>query len=161
MKQPMTSARFILALVMSLLGAALLSACASRPLASVEQDEQAKAFRPHAEAATIYVYRSRLNDVDHNTILYMNGRLIGRTMPGGFFRIDTLPGLHVLHGTGIDLGEFRVDARAGRVYFVSLQVLAGHSKFAVVPEDVAQERLRACCALLDNWASTHGPLSVR
>jgi hypothetical protein len=139
----------------------LISACASTPHASPDRDALAKEFLTHPDAATIYVYRSPFNDQDFNSVLFMNGRLVGKTVPAGFFRIDTVPGVHVLHGTGIDLGQFAVHARAGQVYFVALDVLAGQSNFRIVPDYIAQARVRACCALLENWMPATGPILVR
>src|SRR5687768_17164238 len=124
--------------------ALLVAACTSTPQATPERDAQAKEFLTHPGAATIYVYRSPFNHLADDSVLYMDGRLIGRTLPGAYFRIDAVPGRHVLHGTGVDLGEYSVDARPGQVYFVSVEVTGGHSRFELVPTPVAQERVRAC-----------------
>lgn len=129
----------------------LLAACASTPEASPEKDAQAKEFLTHPNAAAIYVYRSPFNHLDSDTNLYVDGRLIGSTRPGAYFRIDAVPGRHVLHGNGIDLGRIELDARPGKLYFVSLAAIGGHSRFELVPETVAQQQVRSCCALLENW----------
>jgi hypothetical protein len=129
--------------------AALLGACALTPNATREADTAAKQFAVIPDATAIYVYRSPYNDLDANTILYLDGRLIGQTRAGMYFRLATVPGRHVLHGTGIDLGEFELDTRRGRVYVVEHEVIGGQSRFRVVPEEVGQERVRACCALLE------------
>jgi hypothetical protein len=129
----------------------LLGGCALTPQASPEADAAAKAFVGHPEAAIIYVYRSAFNHLDANTILYLDGRLIGQTRAGTYFRLDAVPGRHVLHGTGIDLGEFELDARRGRLYFVDHEVIGGQSRFRLIPAEVGQQRVRACCALLETW----------
>lgn len=139
-------------------GAILLAGCTSTPQASPAEDAAAKAFETHPSASTIYVYRSPFNYYDYDSVLYINGRLVGRTLPGAYFRIDTVPGRHVLHGTGVDIGQITIDTRAGEIYFVSLDVLAGHSRFQLVPDRVAERRIRACCALLENWAPGQRPL---
>jgi hypothetical protein len=144
-------------LVIALL-ALVVAACTSTPQASPERDAQAKEFLAHPGAATIYVYRSPFNHLADDSVLYIDGRLIGRTLPGAYFRIDTVPGRHVLHGTGQDLGEYSIDARPGQVYFVSVEVTAGHSRYELVPSHTAQERVRACCALMENWAPGQRPL---
>ena len=46
----------------------------------------------------------------------MDGRLIGATLPGTFFRINAVPGHHVLHGTGVDVGSIALDTMAGELY---------------------------------------------
>lgn len=136
---------------------ALLSACTSTPEASVERDAEAKQFLTHPSAATIYVYRSPHNRLDADSVLYIDGRLLGSTLPGTYFRIDTVPGHHVLHGIAIDAGQLVLDVRPGQTYFVSLDVIAGHSRFAFVPAQVGRERVLACCALLENWGPGQRP----
>src|SRR2546430_16889881 len=89
----------------ALISALLLAGCTSTPQASREHDAEAKAFQTHPSASTVYVYRSPFNYYDYDSVLYINGRLVGRTLPGAYFRIDTVPGRHVLHGTGIDIGQ--------------------------------------------------------
>ena len=153
--------RLFRTLVRALCGAALAAivlGCASTPQATPERDAEAKEFRTHPDAATIYVYRSPFNHYESDSVLYIDGRLIGATLPGAYFRIDTVPGRHVLHGTGVDTGQIAVDARPGEIYFVSLDVLAGHSFFQRVPERVGAQRVRACCAMLESWAPHQRPL---
>jgi hypothetical protein len=139
----------------------LVAGCASTPEAAPQQDALAKEFLTHPNAATIYVYRSEFNHYDTDSVLYLDGRLIGATLPGAYFRLDTNPGKHVLHGTGIDMGQITLETRAGEIYFVSLDVNGGHSNFRHVAEPVGRERVRACCALLENWAPGQRPFILR
>jgi hypothetical protein len=148
-------------LAVALAALLLIAGCASTPQASPQQDALAKEFITHPNASTIYVYRSEFNHFDTDTALYLDGRLIGATLPGAYFRIDTVPGRHVLHGTGIDVGQFELNTRPGEVYFVSLDVLGAHSNFRLVPDQVGRERVRACCALLENWAPGQRPFVLR
>lgn len=145
-------------IVFALAAALLIAGCTSTPQASLDRDAHAKEFVTHPSASTIYVYRSPFNYYEYDSVLYINGRLIGSTLPGAYFRIDTVPGRHVLHGTGIDIGKLSLDTRPGEIYFVALDVLAGHSRFQLVSDDVGQERVRACCALLENWGPRQRPL---
>jgi len=132
------------------LAAALLSAgCLFRPLASTEEDERAKAFVTHPSAASIYVYRSRFNHLAPDSVLYLDGRMIGMTQPGSCYRLDTTPGVHTVHGTGSDSGEMMVTARPGQLYFVSMEVIGGHSRFTLVAEETGREQLRGCCVMLE------------
>jgi hypothetical protein len=135
----------------------LLAACASTPEASLERDAEAKQFLTHPNAATIYVYRSPHNRIDSDSVLYVDGRLLGSTLPGTYFRIDTVPGRHVLHGIALDAGQLELEVRPGQTYFVALDVIGGHSRFTYVPEQVGRERVRACCALLENWGPGQRP----
>ena len=140
---------------------ALLAACTSTPEASPQSDVLAKEFLTHPNASTIYVYRSPFNHYATDSVLFMDGRVIGTTIPGTYFRLDTTPGRHILHGTGVDLGQIELETRAGELYFVSLEVIAGHSNFERVADRTGRERVRACCALLENWAPGQRPFLVR
>ena len=141
-----------------LLALVLVAACTSTPQATREEDARAKEFQTHPSASTIYVYRSPFNYYDADSVLYIDGRLVGSTLPGAYFRIDTVPAKHVLHGTGIDIGQLAIETRPGEIYFVELEVLAGHSNFRLVPERIGRREVRACCALLENWAPGQRPL---
>ncbi len=155
-KQP-RGARELISLVLAAF-LLLLTACASTPQASRERDAEAKQFVTHPGSSTIYVYRSELDRLQDQTVLYLDERLIGSTLPGGYFRIDTVPGRHVLHGIAADTGRIAVDTRPGALYFVEMHVLDEHSYFRLVPEDVGRKRILQCCALLENWAPGQRPL---
>ncbi len=152
------SARTLGLLVAGLL---LIAGCASTPEASPQQDAVAKEFLTHPNAATVYVYRSEFNHYERDSVLYVDGRLIGSTLPGAYFRLDVTPGRHVLHGTGIDIGQIALNTRPGEVYFVSLNVNGGHSQFRAVPDQVGREQVRSCCALLENWAPGQPRFALR
>jgi hypothetical protein len=148
------SADWVAALAVTL----LFAACASTPQASPEADQRAKEFHTHPNASTIYVYRSEFSSFEEDSVLFMNGRIVGATLPGTFFRIDTMPGRHVLHGTGHDLGTIALDTDAGELYFVAMDVIGGHSRFQLVPARVGEARVRDCCAMLERWAPGQRPL---
>ena len=139
-------------------GALLVAGCTATPQASRERDAQAKEFRSHPNASTIYVYRNPFDHLEDLTVLYIDARLVGETLPGAYFRIDTTPGKHVLHGVGIDSGRIALETRAGTLYFVELSVAAGLSTFREVPESIGRKRIAECCALLENWAPGQRPL---
>lgn len=139
--------------------AALLAAgCASTPQASRERDAEAKEFHTHPNAGTVYVYRSAHDRLRDSSVLYLDGRIIGETLPGGYFRVDTTPGRHLLHGIGVDTGRITVETRPGELYFVELRVIEGQSHLRAVPERVGRERIAKCCALLESWAPGQRPL---
>jgi hypothetical protein len=138
--------------------ALLLAGCTSTPQASRERDAQAKEFVSHPNASTIYVYRNPFDQLEDLTVLYIDERLVGETLPGAYFRIDTTPGKHVLHGVGIDSGRIALETRAGTLYFVELSVAARVSTFREVPEALGRKRIVECCALLENWAPGQRPL---
>lgn len=146
------------ALAVSLLA---LAGCASTPQATAERDAEAKRFVARPDAAMIYVYRDDFAPVapaTDNTVLYVNGRLIGATLPKTFFRFDVRAGEHLLHGYGYDQGSLKVDTRSGEIYFVSLQATGGNSRFALVKPETGKRDILRCCALMENWAPGQRPL---
>ncbi len=137
--------------------ALLVGGCASTPEAPRDRDAEAKQFLTHPNASTIYVYRIDVEPTDDHVVLYIDSRLIGETLPRTYFRIDTVPGRHVLHGTAVDLGKLNLETRPGELYFVELTVAAGQSNFRLVPEKIGRKRLLECCVLLENWAPGQRP----
>lgn len=143
-------------------GAAALGivACTSVPEASEARDAEAKQFHTHPNSATIYVYRPELGHRPElaDTVLWMDGRLMGATLSSTFFRLDVRPGKRVLHGDGRDSGRLVLDTSAGELYFVSLKVLDGISHFERVPPETGKRDILRCCAMMENWAPGQRPL---
>jgi hypothetical protein len=133
----------------------VLAGCTWTPYATTETSAAAKQFTANPDAATIYVYRSGYSRPDENSILYMDGLVVGSTRPGTFYRIETVPARHVFHGIGLDPGYAAVDARAGQIYFVRLDVIAGQSQFKLQPQSVGRQQVISCCEMLDTWPWAH------
>ena len=93
-----------------------------------------------------------------DSVLWVDNRLIGSTLPGTYYRVDLRPGRHVLRGDGPDVGRFTLDTRSGGTHLVSLNVRAGTSHFAVVAAEVGKRDLLRCCSLMENWAPGQRPL---
>jgi hypothetical protein len=143
------------------LGIALFVAgCASVPQASAGRDAEAKQFHTHPATAAIYVYRTDFGYMSEpvESTLWIDRRLVGSTLPRTFFRVDARPGRRVLHGDGHDAGEIALDTAAGELYFVSLDVSGGTSRFERVPAERAKREILRCCALMENWAPGQRPL---
>jgi len=140
-----------------------LAGCASTPEATSEQDAEAKQFIALPGAATIYVYRdeTRVDDMDmQDSTLYVDGRLIGATLPGAYFRFQVRAGEHLLHGYGYDQGRLTLETRSGEIYFVSLNVASGTSRYTPVTPETGKRDILRCCALLDNWEPGQRPLRL-
>jgi hypothetical protein len=148
---------------LAILAAAVLAlaSCASTPQATPERDAEAKRFMARPDAATIYVYREDFASAEpatEDTVLYVNDRLIGTAIPMTFFRFDVRAGEHLLHGYGYDQGNLKVDTRSGEIYFVSLKVIGGTSRFTLVKPETGKRDILRCCALMENWAPDQRPL---
>lgn len=144
-----------LSLVTAVLG---IAACASTPQASRERDADAKTFSTQPGASTLYIYRNDFTLPGQDSNLWVDGRLIGATLPRAFFRVNVRPGKHRLNGDGRDTGSLSLETRPGELYFVSLSIINGNSYFAVVKPEAGRETILACCALLENWAPGQRPL---
>jgi hypothetical protein len=135
----------------------VIAGCASTPQAPPDRDAEAKEFLTHPQASTLYVFRNPFNNTE-DSVLYVDRRIIGATLPGAYFRINVVPGRHTLHGSGLDIGELTLETRGGQLYFIELAVIAEHSHFRHVPEALGRKSVIACCALLENWAPGQRPL---
>ena len=154
MRSGTTANPLILLVVLALMSA--LAGCASTPQASAERDADAKRFGSAPATAAVYIYRI---DNDHeNSVLWIDGRLIGSTLPHTFFRVHLEPGRHRLTGYVADNGHMVLETRPGRVYFVELNVVSGQSYFRLVPDQTGQEVVTNCCSLMENWAPGQRPL---
>ena len=139
--------------------ALLLAGCASVPHADPDRDAEAKQYVARPDAATIYVYRPDfVAPRGDESVLYVDGRLIGSTLPGTYFRIDLRAGPHRLHGYGSDQGQLKVESRYGEIVFVSLSVMGNTSRFEVVAPEDAKRAIQRCCVLLETWAPGQRPL---
>lgn len=147
------------AAVIPLLGIAL-GGCASVPEAAPERNAEARRFETRPGAAALYVFRndSPGTPTREDSVLYVDDRLIGATLPGTFFRVDLLPGVHRLQGYGYDQGKLKIRARDGEAYFVALNVINGTSHFDPVAPDAARREIARCCVLMENWQPGQRPL---
>jgi hypothetical protein len=136
----------------------LFAGCASTPEATLERDADAKQFNSHPGNSTVYVYRPDSETPDSDTVLWIDGRLIGATLPKTYFRINLDPGKHKLSGMGHDNGTLNIETRPGELYFVSLYVLGGQSNFWLIPPEIGQKAISRCCSLMENWAPGQRPL---
>lgn len=144
----------VLAVVLNSVG------CTSVPQASRERDAEAQRYITHPQHATLYVYRDDFaGDIRvDNSVLYVDGRIIGATLPGGYFRVDVLPGTRVLHGDGPDTGRITLKTAASGITFVAINVAGGVTHFRQVDPATGKRDIARCCVLLENWAPGQRPL---
>ena len=138
--------------------AAALSGCASTPQATTRRDAEAKQFTARPDNATLYVYRPDRSPGGEDSVLYVDNRLIGSTLPATFFRVELRPGVHLLRGYGHDNGSLKVEARQGEPTFVALTVMDGDSRFSRVDAETGKRDIARCCALMENWTPGQRPL---
>ena len=133
----------LLLLSLLILSTSLLSGCAklgpkfTEPV--VVPDQQ----------AIIYVYRPRWGTTgDEMPGIKMNDTLIANTLPQlGYFPIAVTPGQYTFTPKLFAIYKttpVTVDAKAGQVYYVELQVQIGHLQFALADPDKAKAYMTTC-----------------
>lgn len=137
---------------------AVVAGCASTPQASRERDADARRFASSPASSTLYVYRPDIGNPDWDSVLWIDEKLIGATLPRTFFRINVEPGKHTLRGMGYDNGRLTIETRPGELYFVALSVISGYSLFWQVPPEIGRPAVDRCCTLMENWAPGQRPL---
>ena len=109
------------------LGVALLSGCASVPMASNEKDQALKAFpNPPQDQAGLYIFRdSSLGPALKKTVK-VDGEVIGETAINTYFYRTLTPGEHVL-ATESEFSDntLTLNAEAGKNHFVRQYIKFG------------------------------------
>lgn len=135
---------------------AFLGGCASTPEAPASSDAEAKRFESAVNAAIIYLYRPSAPGGRGASTIWIDGRLIGETLPTTFFRVAVRPGRNLITASGGDSGRLEMNTRADGVYFVEMQVF-GESEsesstvFRGVTPEVGKAAIQRCCMLLETW----------
>lgn len=106
---------------------ALLSGCASVPMASKELDISAKTFKESAkDRAGLYVYRDSFGGKALKKMVSIDGKAIGQTANKVYFYREITPGAHTL-STESEFGDNTLDiqAVAGTNLFVRQYIKIG------------------------------------
>lgn len=103
----------------------LASGCASVQMAPPEMDTSAKTYAVKPTKANIYVYRNEVFGAAIKLPVVLNGRAVGDTASKTFLLLEVDPGSHTLVSKGETDSVLKVDAVAGRNYFVWQEVKMG------------------------------------
>jgi hypothetical protein len=133
-----------------------LAGCAATPLSSAESDADAKRFETAANAAIIYIYRPTGYGGHGVSTIWIDGRLVGETLPGTFFRVPVRPGRNRLTVSGADAGRLEIDTKTEGVYFVETQVSGerqseANTTFRGVAPEIGKAAILGCCRMLEAW----------
>lgn len=105
--------------------ALLLSACASVPMASLEEDSRAKAFTSLPDKATLYIYRHESFGGAIPMTVTVNGKALGQTAAQTYFRLPLSPGKYVIESHAENVSNLAVATEAGKSYYVWQEVKMG------------------------------------
>jgi hypothetical protein len=109
----------------ALAAAVLASGCASVEMASTEMDTSAKTYSVKPNKANIYVYRHEVFGAAIKLPVLLNGRAVGDTASKTYMRLEVDPGNHTIVSKAEKDAVLKVDAAAGRNYFVWQEVKMG------------------------------------
>ena len=135
---------------------AFLGGCAATPGASPASDAEAKRFESAPRAAIIYLYRPAASGGRGPSTVWVDGRLVGQTLPASYFRIAARPGRNLITASAGDAGRLEIDTQADAVYFVEMQVFGeteseSSTVFRGVAPEVGKAAIQRCCTLLETW----------
>jgi hypothetical protein len=137
-----------LAIAGALALAVLASGCASVQMASAEMDTSAKSFAVKPNKANIYVYRNETMGAAIKMPLVLNGRMVGDTASKTFLLLEVDPGGHTLVSKTENDSVLKLDAVAGRNYFVwqevKMGVFAARSQLQLVDEATGKAGVAEC-----------------
>lgn len=135
-------------LVGLLVSTALVTGCASVPMASPERDAQAKAFSIKPDKANIYIYRNESFGAAVKIDVDFDGKPIGQTVAKSYFALEVAPGKHTVLSKAENNEMLDVDAQAGKNYFiwqeVKLGVLFARNKLQFVDEATGKAGVSEC-----------------
>ena len=133
---------------------ALLAACVATPQGPSVQNATDERFEPVPGQAVLYIYRLGLNN--NVLVIQANGRTLGESLPGTYFRVVAPPGEQIVQGVDSDQGKIQLSVPAGGIGYVRNDPYGGlsemQSRFTIIPAGVAQKEILGCCSLLDNYA---------
>lgn len=132
----------------ALLLTALLSGCASVPMASVERDSAAKSFATKPDKANIYVYRNESMGAAIKMPVALNGKLVGDTAAKTYMLLEVPPGNHTLVSKTETDSILSLTAAPGKNYFiwqeVKMGMFAARSSLQLVDEEVGKAGVAEC-----------------
>ena len=103
----------------------LLSACASVPMASLEEDTSAKQFQVSADQSRIYVYRNENFGGAIKIPVTLDGKMMGQTAAKTYFMWNVAPGAHTVSCVGENTTALDVNARPGTSHFIWQEMKMG------------------------------------
>ena len=126
----------------------LASGCASVQMAPAELDTAAKSYVVNPKKANIYVYRNEVMGAAIKMPVLLNGRAVGDTGSKTFLLLEVDPGSHTLTSKTENDSTIKLDAVAGRNYFVWQEVKMGlmmaRSQLQLVDEATGKAGVAEC-----------------
>jgi hypothetical protein len=123
----------------------LLAACALGPAAKPEDDAKARLLQPVPDKAVIYLIRDRGDLYTANVKLTVDGKDMGESWPGTYFRWELPPGEHTIISYTYPPAALTIDTAPGGIYHVWQDINPGHqrehSQLRIVDVTTTQQNL--------------------
>lgn len=127
----------------ALLSAALLSGCASVPMADATADAQAKQFVAPKDAANLYIYRNETFGAAVKMPLLVDGSAVGDTVAHSYILKQVTLGSHTITSKSENDATLTLSTEAGKNYYVWQEVKMGllmaRSKLSQVSEEEGKQ----------------------
>ena len=127
---------------------ALVSGCASVPMASVEEDAKAKSYTVAPGKSNIYIYRNENFGAAVKLNVEMDGKVVGQTAAKTYFALEVEPGKHSITTRSENVSTVDLVTEVGKNYFVWQEVKMGmfgpRSKMQVVDEAKGKADVGEC-----------------
>lgn len=128
--------------------AAVVSGCASVPMASMDEDAKAKTFAVREGKANIYVYRNESFGGAIPLTVALDGKVAGQTGPKTYFLFEVDPGTHEVSSIAENTSTLKLDAAPGKSYYVWQEVKMGvwmaRSQLQQVDEATGKQAVAEC-----------------
>jgi hypothetical protein len=128
----------------ALIGAWLLSGCASVPMAPAQADLAAKEFKaPTNGKAGVYIYRNEFMGAAIKMDLFVDSFAIGSTAKQTYHYIELAPGRHIFEGKAENTSTLDLETAANKLYYiwqeVKIGLLIARNKLSLVDESAGQK----------------------
>ncbi|MGX2973531.1 DUF2846 domain-containing protein [Ursidibacter arcticus] len=127
--------------------ALFLTGCAKTPLASLEQDAQAKQFNtPSKGLSGIYIYRDSILGSALKKNLYIDDKFIGESAPKVYFYKQVAAGNHKISTESeFSNNNLSINTESGKNYFIrqyiKMGVFVGGANLEQVSEDKGKQAI--------------------
>jgi len=131
-----------------LIATSVMSGCVSVPMATPEQDANAKTFRIQPGKSNIYVYRNESMGGAVKMEVDVDGKQVGTTAAKTYLVVTVNPGKHTLVSHAEGENNLVVDTEPGKNHFVwqevKMGVLYAGSRLQLVDEQTGKAGVGEC-----------------